>query len=230
MSKEPEVALPIKERKTNYLKLEKYWKIPPLTIGAKDGSKRKLILEHRIGREAFTEDELFTQLGMEKELLKHTIQMEKNFSDSKVKQFYANAAHAKYMARLRHWLGAYRAHLCRMYIGQRIKPIMRPIPIEDPKHPGQIRKEWGIWGFIDVDTLSPIIGDLDDITLAIESANANIKKMVDEYKENQAIARKALTLPSVNKDLMNRLNMVASGTLEKVHLIERITGETEEKK
>lgn len=200
-------------------KLEKLFRIPETTVIAKDGSKRKLILEHRLGSKVgtFTRDELFTKTGLEKEFYDYTDKLIKKFPDVKTKNALVDSLEKRYRARLSSWVKAFRSSLISFYSGQRIRPIMAFVPVRDIKKP-----ELFIQGYIDTESLVPILGEVEDITLAIEAQNAQLKRMVDEYEENRRIAKKALSLPGLNKDLQYRLDQLASGTLEKTHLLERI--------
>lgn len=206
---------------TPYLKLDKFFKTPPATLPAKDGSKRKIILEHRLGSDngAYTLSNLLQRTGLLKELTDRAIVMEKKIPDAKLSNQFFNALQAKYFMRLRMWVKSYRSYLTRYYLGQKIRPIMNFVPTPNDKKPVLF-----IQGFVDIETSVPLLGDLDDITLAIEAKNSNLKKMMDEYKSNQIIAKKMMSLPNINKDLEHRLNLVATGQLERIEFKDRVTG------
>lgn len=191
-----------------------------MNIPAKDGTKRKLTIQHRIGSDggAFTLEELMVKTGLEKELLAAGMKIEKKIHDRKDFEKFFNIFHKDYTTRLRAWTRMYRAYLVGFYEPQGIRPIMNFVPLTDPKKPVLF-----IPGFFDTNTLTPVLGDLDDITLALEVKNAHLKSAVDEYRENQKIAKQAMNLPHVNKDLQQRLTQVASGTIDRTLLLERFS-------
>lgn len=156
--------------------------------------------------------------GLEKELLATGVKLEKKFHDRKTFEKFFNISHKDYVTRLRAWTRMYRKYLVGFYEPQGIRPIMNFVPLSDPKKPVLF-----IPGFFDTNSLTPVLGELDDITLALEVKNAHLKSAVDEYRENQKIAKQAMNLPHVNKDLQHRLTQVASGTIDRALLLERFT-------
>jgi len=208
-----------------YLVLDKYFRLPgPVTVPAKDGSKRKLSLQHRVGPDggAWNLEELMEKTGLEKELLATTIKLERKFHNRKDFDRLFNITHKDYTTRLRAWIRIYKSYLVEFYASQGIRPVMNFVPDADPKHPVLY-----IQGFIDIETLTPVFGDLDDLTLAIEVKNAHLKSAVDEYRENQRIAKQAMNLPGVNKDLQNRLSQIVAGTVDRLLLLERFPKDDE---
>jgi len=198
--------------------------MPTVNIPAKDGSKRKLTLQHRTGSDggAYMLEELMDRTGLETELLKLGTKLEKKFHDPKTFEKFFNITHKDYTNRLRMWIRQYRTYLVGFYEPQKIKPVMNFVPVDDPKKPVLF-----IQGFVDIENLTPVLGDIDDVTLALEVKNGHLKSAVDEYRENQKIAKQAMGLPGINKDVQNRLSQVVSGAVDRVYLLERFgTAET----
>lgn len=192
-----------------------------MNVTSKDGTKRRLTLQHRTGHEggAFTMEALMSKTGLEKELFAIGVKLEKKFHDRKTFEKFFNIAHKDFVTRLRAWVNMYRKYLIDLYLPQALRPILNFVPIDDPK-----KRQLCIAGFYDTNTLTPAFGELDDITLALEVKNSHLKGAVDEYRENQKIAKQAMHLPGVNKDLQNRLTQLASGTLDRTMLLERLSG------
>ena len=211
-------AKPKKAKVLRYMILDKFFKIPAVNIPSKDGKKRKLTIQHRIGADggAYEIEALMDKTGLEKELLATGVKLEKKFHDRKTFEKFFNISHKDYVTRLRAWIRMYRNHLVSFYEGQGIRPVMNFVPVDDPKKPVLF-----IQGFYDTSTLMPVLGDISDITLALEVKNAHLKSAVDEYRENQKIAKQAVNLPGINKDIQHRLTQVASGTVDRALLLER---------
>jgi hypothetical protein len=211
-----------KSKAPKFMTLDRFFKTPPVNVPAKDGSKRKLTIQHRVGSDggSYSIEKLMDKTGLEKELLAIGVKLEKKFHDRKTFEKFFNIAHKDFVSRLRAWVNMYRKYLIEFYAPQSIRPIMNFLPIDDPK-----KRELFISGFVDVNTLSPVFGEFSDITLALEVKNAHLKSAVDEYRENQKIAKAAMALPGVNKDLQHRLTQVATGTIDRAMLLERVTEE-----
>lgn len=180
-----------------FMVLDKHFRLNrPVSLPSRVDPKKRYTIEHCMNGDAFTIARLVELLGVEE----------------KAKEVHD----ARKM--VLGWVRSYRAYLADFYSAQRIKPIMRFVPVEDEKDLTKIEKAIFIQGFYDVDTLMPVLGDIDTIALALESRNAELKEWADEYLENQSIAKKALALPGIKKDVQNRLNRVVTGSVAPLHL------------
>ena len=222
-----EVATPKEEEKEEktvsakaprFMVFDRWFRIPPVKVKAKDNPDEKIILEWRTGRDggAWTIDQYMTKTGADKELLKKGTSLEKKFPDRRVFKEFFDSLHMHALGRIRTQWRSYRSYIARKVRSQGIRPIAAFVPVDDPENPIGF-----IQGFIRIDTLAPAAGEIADIVLALEATNARLKPMVDEYRENQQVARKIMGLPGVNKDIQNRLGQVVSGNLDRALLLER---------
>lgn len=216
--------------RTNYMVIDRFFRIKPVSLPAKDGSKRRFTLEHRIGDDGgtFTIAHLTDVTGMEAKAVKEATEARKGIHNKKTAKKVYNDILRDARNRVRGWVKAYRNHLIEFYAPQGIRPVMRFVPAKDENDATKIKKVVFIQGFYDTDSLTPVIGDIDAITLALEARNAKLKLSVDEYRENQAIAKKALALPGINKDIQNRLNQIVTGSVTPLLLDERFKGDDDE--
>jgi len=209
-----------KKDKTLAQILNGLFRIPPASMLARDGSRRHFKVEHRIDKDVyFTMESLIDKTDLDDEITEKARVYEKLGDKVFKKEFRRLYKDAKNTIR-----GAVRAFragfLTDFYVSQGIAPIMAFMPGVDPKRP----KKRGLYivGFYDTGTLVPVLGEIDDITLALELRNAYLKGAVDEYREKQGIAKAALQIPGVNKDLQQRLQRIVAGEVDRQYLIGQI--------
>lgn len=190
--------------------LDKKFRIPPVNIAAKDGSRRHFKVEHRIGKDDryFLMETLIDDLGFMDEVVDKARIYEKLGKKVFEKEFKRLVADAR--SSVSTAVRAYKSgYMAEFYRNQGIAPIISFMPGVDPKHP----KRRGVYivGFYDTASLTPVLGEIDEITLSLELSNARLRGAVDQYRENQGIAKQSLGLPGVNKDLANRLQRIVAG-------------------
>ena len=192
-------------------KLNKLFKIPPKTHEAKDGSGRKVIVEHRVGRTsvAYTAEMLMDRLGLENEWAETCSKLEKKFRDREMFDKLSDQVYAGERAKLSGAVKAFRSHLEKFYQTQGIAPLLAFVPIND--------KDTGLYiqAFVDVTSHQLVVGDVGDAVIWSESVAIRTKPMADMFKRSQSTARKLLGRKDVNKDLAGRLEAVVSGELPK---------------
>lgn len=212
-----------KDAESAFMVLNQFWKTDPVSVLAKDGSKLRYTLEHRIGRPGYTMKALFELVGLEKKLADFRIQMRKEIRNDKTREKVINSEKKALKSRLRGWIRDFKTvYLPDKYKVQNLRPIMSFLPDKESEAEEKIIF---IEGFINTQTLMPVVGDIDAVTLAMEIRNAKLKDAVDEYRENQAIAKKALSLPGINKDIQNRLTNIVAGNVDRLLLHERFKKE-----
>lgn len=215
-----------KDDETGFMILDQFWKTDPASVVAKDGSKLRYTLEHRVGRPGLTMKALFDLTGLEKRLGEFRIKMRDEIRNDKTREKVIASEKKALKSKLRGWIRGYKStYLPDKYKVQNLRPIMAFLPDKESEE-----EEKGIFieGFINIQTLMPVIGDIDAVTLAMEIRNAKLKDAVDEYRENQAIAKKALALPGINKDIQNRLTNIVAGNVDRLLLHERFKKEDEQ--
>jgi len=207
--------------------LDGLFRIPEVSLLAKDGSRRHFRVSHRIGKDRvsesnpgyFTVDTLIDKMELDDEIVEKARIYEKLGKEALRKEF--GRLHREARNTVRNAVRGYKSGpLTGFYTQQGIAPILTFMPGVDPKHPK--KRGCYIVGFYDTASLMPVLGDIDDITLALEIRNAYLKGAVDEYRENQGIAKKAIGLPGINRDLQNRLQHVVAGEVDRQYLIQQI--------
>jgi len=217
-----------KTKVEKFLKLLKFWAMPPVNLKAKDGSGRKITVEHCVGREVMmTIEEIMDKTGLAKELLARSIKLEKKFDPKNFEEFF-KAIHRKYIGTVHNWHRSTRSFLFRFYEPQRFFPIYNFGYTEPFVQGKKNKKHLFIQGLVDSRSLTPIYWEeLNDLVSALEHKNAHLKQMVDEYNMNRQIARNMMSLPGVNKDIQHRLNNVATGAIDRQMLLEQRKDEDE---
>ena len=192
-------------------RLNKLFKIPPKTTEAKDGSGRKIIVEHRVGKTsvAYTADMLMDRLGLETEWAETCTKLEKKFRDREMFDKLSDQVYTGQRAKLSGAVKALRSHLEKFYRTQGIVPLLAFVPIND--------KDLGLYiqAFVDTSSYQLVVGDVGDAVIWSESVAIRTKPMADMFKRSQVTARKLLGRKDVNKDLAGRLEAVVSGELPK---------------
>lgn len=192
-------------------RLNKLFKIPPKTHDSKDGSGRKIIVEHRVGKTsvAYTAEMLMDRLGLENEWAETCAKLEKKFRDREMFDKLSDQVYAGQRAKMSNAVKAFRSHLEKFYQTQGIAPLVAFVPIND--------KDLGLYiqAFVDVNSHQLVVGDVGDAVIWSESVAIRTKPMADLFKRSQVTARKLLGRKDVNKDLAARLESVVSGELPK---------------
>ena len=187
--------------------LTKEFHIPPTYVKAKDGSGRKFLVEHRIGKEAgsYSVQDIMKRLKIDDEL--HTICQEWQRTirgNPKRLQQALRMERKRAEARSRNAVSAFSRHLAKHYEDQGLKPLMSFVPTDE--------HESGVYiqGLVD-NTGTPVVGDAQDVALWSEQNYAGTRNAAIKNKEACVVARRLLNLPGVNDDLKERLNRVLSG-------------------
>jgi hypothetical protein len=212
---------------TGYMRLDPFFRTNVATVMSKDGSKRRFTIQHQMGRErAYTLRQLMDLTKLEEEAVEEALAAKRGIHNKKTAQRVYNTILREALNKVRGWVKSYKADLIEFYLPQRIRPVMNFVPNTDAKAESD-KPVVFIQGFYDLDSLMPVLGDIDSVTLALEIRNANLVDKVNEYRENQAIAKKSLSLPGINRDIQNRLNNIVAGNVTK-HLLEERLKSNEE--
>lgn len=197
-------------------KLDRYFRIDPVNIKAKDGSDRKLIIEHRIGPSMlFSKGDLLKKTGLEKEYFDTCMQLEKKFRDRDAFDKLCEQVFRGTKAKLTLWLRSYRAWLREYYAGQGIQPVM----VFAPKH-GHDNHVLYIQAFIDLNNSKLVAGDVADLALWAETTSVWTKSAADRYADAVQVAKNILKLPGVNPDMKARLSLLVNGQYDRKMLLE----------
>jgi hypothetical protein len=210
-----------------FMSIDSSWKIDPASVPAKDGSKIRYTIQHRMGPPGVDKKDLFFITGLEDRLTDARVRIKKEVRGEANQKKLIRSEKSDLAKALSDYIRSYREYLHEFYLEIGIRPIFQRLP-EDPNDPKAVKK-FQIPGFYNLKTLKPVLGDIGMVTLALEMRNADLKDSVDEYRENQMIAKNALELPNLNKDLENRLSNIVAGTVSKQYLLERVKGEGEGK-
>jgi hypothetical protein len=193
-------------------RLNRLFKIPPKTQDAKDGSGRKVIIEHRVGRSnvAYTVPMLMDRLGLEDEWADTCVKLEKKFRDREMFDKLSDQVYRGQRAKLSGAVKAFRAHLAKFYQTQGIAPLLAFVPVND--------KDMGLYiqAFVDAITHQLVVGDVGDAVLWSETVAIRTKPLADLYRESQSTAKRLLGRKDVNKDLAARLEAVVAGNPPKL--------------
>jgi hypothetical protein len=206
------------------MRLDPFFRTNVATVMSKDGSKRRFAIQHNTGRDrAYTLAQLMDLTKVEAEAVEEALAAKKSIHNKKTANKVYNSILRDALNKVRGWVKSYKADLIEFYSPQRIRPVMNFVPNTDEKAESD-KPVVFIQGFFDVDSLMPVLGDIDSVTLALEIRNASLIDKVNEYRENQAIAKKSLSLPGINRDIQNRLTNIVAGNVTKHLLEERLKG------
>jgi hypothetical protein len=192
--------------------LERKFRIGAHRLRARDGSRRNFTLEHRMGRMggAFNESDLMELLGMADVFFKRAKQIDKKFPNRDFFNDITKSLFETQRRSARNAVTSLRGFFNRFYAPQGIKVIMTFVPV-----PGEKEPRVYIQGFYDESTLKPVLGDPEDIALALQTKNTHLKPLAEEYALNRKVAKQMLTLPGVTKSAKERLLLVTSGQLSR---------------
>jgi hypothetical protein len=207
-----------------FMSLNSSWKIDPVSVPAKDGSKIRYTIQHRMGPPGVEKKDLFFIAGLEDRLTDAKVRIKKEIRGESNQRKLIRSEKSDLNKALSDYIRSYREYLDEFYLEIGIRPIFQKLPDE----PNDVKssKKYQIPGFYNLKTLKPVLGDISMVTLALEMRNADLKDSVDEYRENQMIAKNALELPGLNKDLENRLSNIVAGNVSKQYLLERTKDES----
>jgi len=199
-------------------KLDKLFRIPPTKRKTQDGSTDSLIIEHRIGREGgyFTTAQLMAKLGLEAEYGEWIRKNRKMFSDSKQFEMTCKSIYKTFKSKMDKAVSAYRAFLSAFYENQPrpLKPMLAFVPVSD--------KENGLYlqCLYDVATKKPVVWvEQEDFDLWATKITISTQGSYDLHVEAQQVARATLSLPGINKDIANRMKLIAGGQTPEYRLM-----------
>lgn len=197
------------------------FRIHPIRVRAKDGSKDSFLMEFRTGPDggSYTIESWLQRLGLEKEMASDMRVIQKLRDQKTKKRLYA-ATKTEHQKRGRQVFRSVRNRITEMSVSQGIIPVMEFIPLNGNVDEPRLF----IQGWIREDDLKPVHGNLEHIATAIESRNSRIKNVVDGYRFNQRVAKAMMALPQVGKDLQRRLQRVVAGELNRLEFVKQQEG------
>lgn len=214
MAKSVKVRRDAKKKKSDssptYMVIDRLFRIAPVKKKARGDASRVVIVEHRIGKDAgaYTRPRLMDRTGLEQEWLDTMTKMEKKYRDRKRFETLSDVVYSGQKAKLSSWLRSWKQYIVRFYENQGLKPLASFVPIND--------SEWGIYiqALIDIDSRDLVVGDTMDYALYAESVYSATRGVAIMNRECIQMAKTIMKLPGVNKDIQNRMNLVAKKQLK----------------
>lgn len=179
-----------------------------MSFRAKDGSGRKVIIEHRIGKTtaSFAKKQLLNKVGLEKEWREQCKMLQRRITNAKEWEKLCDALYTSQMKKLGGMIGSYRKFLNNFYGTQGISPCLTYVPVDGSG-------SFGIYiqALIDEKTRMLVAGEPEDLALWSEVTASREKSHVDMYDNALLVAKGLLRLSSVNKDIQARMQLVTRG-------------------
>ncbi len=175
----------------------------------KDGNG-KAVLEHRIGRSVtyHVKKSLMMKVGLEKEWREQVNYFRRKITVAKELQRLSDSLWTTQMKKLSSMVTGYRRFLTKFYERQGLLPCMTYVPIN-----GQGELGLYIQALVDIRTFKLVAGEADDAALWNEVTAVREKSHVDMYQRAIDCAKALMTLPSVNKDIQYRMNLISRGQI-----------------
>lgn len=192
-------------------KLDRLFRIDPVKVKAKDGSGDVVVVEHRIGKDggSFTINALMDKLGLEREYLDIISDLEKKFRDREKFKEISDRIYTGQKAKCNNAVRSYRKFLEQFYENQLrpLFPMFSFVPVSDKADALYIQ------GLLDCETLKLVVGDVTDDASWAETTFTKTKRWADLNAKARRTAKALIALPGVNKDLAERLHLIAKGEM-----------------
>lgn len=188
--------------------IDKMFRIPPAKVRARDGSNRTITVEHRIGSALtyFTQENLLRRTGLEKEWSDSYKKLDSRITNKKDLIEVTDAMWGQAKQKLRRMISSTRKFWSGFYAGQKALVRATFVPVDDKGTFGLF-----IQSLVDANTRALLVGEPEDLGLWNEVTAVREKAHVDNWNEAIMSAKQLLRLTTINKDLQNRMKLVASG-------------------
>jgi len=204
-------AVAVKERKSClHEDLDKLFRTDPNPEKARNGSGRTIIVEHAMGKAGgmLTEDELFKKLGLADTYSDRVKEIARQYKrDDEAIDTLCKAAKKKAKNRLRSTIESFRAHLDKFYAPQGAKACFIKLTLDDGK------EVYYISGLVDPTTLSPLVGDLDDLSRVAYEIHKGTFSANRRHFEGRRMAEQIRKLPNLNRDVRERVDLILADKL-----------------
>ena len=207
-SSSPKQSQPKKAKR--FMVLEKLFRTPPVQYKAKDGTGRKVIVEHRIGAKAgsFRKTDLMYRTKLEKEWQDLYNKYQNRLRDRKEFERIMDSCWKTQCDKLQKLIRSYRTYLEKFYVAQRLFPLFAYVPIDGSDEMGLY-----IQALVDVETEALVAGDANDVALWTEVTQVRTLPIKKRNDMSLRIAKQLMKLPGVNKDIQHRMKLVVTGNL-----------------
>lgn len=179
-----------------------------MSYKAKDGSGRRVIIEHRIGKTTshFTKKQILNKVGLEKEWREQCRSLQRRITNIKEWESLCDSLYGTQMKKLGAMVTHYRKFLTKFYSTQDIVPCLTYVPVDGSG-------TFGIYvqALVDAKTRMLVAGEAEDLALWSEVTASREKSHVDMYDVAVSVAKGLMRLSSVNRDIVHRMTMVAKG-------------------
>lgn len=188
--------------------IDKLFRIPPAKVRARDGSNRTITIEHRIGSALtyFTQENLLRRTGLEKEWSDSYKKLDSRLTNKKDLIEVTDAMWGQAKQKLRRMISSTKKFWNAFYAGQKTLVRSTFVPVDDKGTFGLF-----IQSLVDANTRALLVGEPEDLGLWNEVTAVREKAHVDNWNEAIMSAKQLLRLTTINKDLQNRMKLVASG-------------------
>lgn len=190
--------------------MEKLFRTPPVKYKAKDGSGKRVIVEHRVGKVsgAFRKKDLLMRTKLEKEWTDLYAKYQKKIRDRREFEKIMDGMWKTQCDKLQRMIRAYRVYLEKFYASQEAFPMFIYVPIDDMGTMGLY-----LQGLLDANSESLLVGKPEDAALWTEVTQIRTKPIKERNLMSLRVAKQLMKLPGVNKDIQHRMKMVTSGNL-----------------
>jgi hypothetical protein len=188
--------------------IDKLFRMPPAKVRARDGSNRTITIEHRIGSALtyFTQENLLRRTGLEKEWSDSYKKLDSRLTNKKDLIEVTDAMWGQAKQKLRRMISSTKKFWNAFYAGQKVIVRSTFVPVDDKGTFGLF-----IQSLVDANTRALLVGEPEDLGLWNEVTAVREKAHVDNWNEAIMSAKQLLRLTTINKDLQNRMKLVASG-------------------